>query len=83
MSTQLTPMTDKSEQLTLKEYSLLIDGVIEIKSDEDVNSFFAGLLDAILEYIEQHDAQAGLTMSHQVYIEEDEEVGVNNGTART
>ena len=82
MPTQLTSITDMNEQLILQEYSLLIDGVIEIKSDKDPNSFFAGLLDAILEYVEKQEAQAGLTMTHQVYTEEAEEVSTTNGTAR-
>ncbi len=56
---------------TMKEYSLVIDGVIEMQESLDEESFFDGLLDAIIEYVEKYDAFAGLSMSHREYVEGD------------
>ena len=50
-----------------KEYSLIIDGVIEVEGRTEVKSFFDGLLDAVIEYVEKHNAVAGLSMSHKEY----------------
>ena len=49
-----------------KEYSLVIDGVIEIKAGVEAKSFFDGLLDAVLAYVEQHEGMAGLSMSYKL-----------------
>ena len=49
-----------------KEYSLIIDGVIEVEGRTEVKTFFDGLLDAVIEYVEKHNAVAGLSMSHKI-----------------
>jgi hypothetical protein len=48
-----------------KEYNLLIDGVVECPATVDSRLFFDGLLDAIIDYAEKHEAMAGLDMSYQ------------------
>ena len=60
------------EVLALKERSVTIDGVIEVSRHLDAKTFFDGLLDAIIDYVEQHQAFAGLSMSHQEYADEDD-----------
>ena len=50
------------QQIETREYSVSIDGVVEIEKYTDLKSFFDGLLDAIIDYVEQHDAMAGLSM---------------------
>ena len=52
------------------EYSVVIDGIIELRENLDQESFFDGLLDAMIEYAEKHNAIAGLSMEHGEYIEE-------------
>ena len=43
-------------------------------SDTNAKTFFDGLLDVIIDYVEEHNAFAGLTMSHKAYeyVEEDD-----------
>jgi len=57
----------------MKEYSVVMDGVIEIMEGTDEKSFFDGLLDAMLEYVEKHGAFAGVSMSHKEYADDDKE----------
>ena len=52
------------------EYSVVIDGIIELRKKLDKESFFDGLFDAMIEYAEKHNAIAGLSMEHGEYIEE-------------
>lgn len=58
----------QSENETI-EYTVVIDGVIELPGTLDKESFFDGLLDTIIEYTEKHNAVAGLSMSHSEYVE--------------
>jgi hypothetical protein len=62
------------------EYSLSIDGVIEAPQALDEKSFFDGLLDLIIDYVEKHGAAAGLSMTHKEYAEEDNEGEANGGS---
>ena len=39
----------------------------------DEKSFFDGLPDAMIEYVEKHGAFAGLSMSHREYVDDDTE----------
>ncbi|MCI0576713.1 MAG: hypothetical protein L0332_29220 [Chloroflexi bacterium] len=55
------------------EYSLVIDGVVELRAGMDSKQFFDGLLDAIIDYVEKHNALAGLSLSHQAYKDPEEE----------
>ena len=55
------------DELRMKEHSLSIEGVIEMMSYTNEKKFFDGLFDAIIAYVEQHHAFAGLTMSHKEY----------------
>ncbi|MHB8777608.1 MAG: hypothetical protein ACYC6R_07575 [Anaerolineales bacterium] len=57
----------------MKEYSVAIDGVIEMVKGLDEKSFFDGLLDTLIEYVEKHGAFAGLSMSHRAYVDDDTE----------
>jgi len=54
-------------KLSTKEYSLLIDGAIELQCHTNKNMFFDGLFDAVIAYVEQHDGLAGLAMSYKEY----------------
>lgn len=77
MTTEL--MTDAEVMRTnlyepaMKEYSVVMDGVIEVMEGTDEKSFFDGLLDAMLEYVEKHGASAGVSMSHKEYVDDDKE----------
>ena len=55
------------EETATKEYSLLIDGVLELEIGTNIKSFFDGLLDTIIEYVERHNGVAGLSLSHREY----------------
>jgi hypothetical protein len=68
-----------SEDSPTLEFNVTIDGVVEIPTDVDDKAFFDGLFESILDYIEKHNASAGLTISHKTYKEEDEEAGVSDG----
>lgn len=74
------PITDlvDIDQMITKEYNLVIDGVVELEMCIDKKTFFDGLLDTVIEYIEAHNALAALTISHNEYHDLDIEVG-NNG----
>ncbi|MDP1624588.1 MAG: hypothetical protein Q8L64_02345 [bacterium] len=61
------------DEPAMKEYSVVMDGVIEIVKGLDEKSFFDGLLDTMIEYIEKHGAFAGLSMSHREYVDDDTE----------
>ena len=66
------PTTKKKEVLTSLEsieYSVTLDGIIELPQNVDEESFFDALLDTIIEYAEKHKAIAGLSMEHGEYIE--------------
>jgi hypothetical protein len=73
------PLADKKKvpltSLENIEYSLTLDGVIELPQNLDAESFFDGLLDTLIEYAEKYNAVAGLSMEHGEYIEalDDEE----------
>ena len=58
-----------------KEYSVDIDGVIEVPENLDDKSFFDGLLDALIDYVEKQGAFAGLSMRHHEYVDEGEADG--------
>ena len=68
------PIIKKKEILSTPpvntEYSVVIDGIIELPENLDEETFFDGLLDAIIEYVEKHNAIAGLSMEQGEYIEE-------------
>ncbi len=48
----------------MREYSLSINGVIEIMTHINDETFFDGLFDTMIEYVEGRHGFAGLTMSH-------------------
>jgi hypothetical protein len=54
-----------------KEISVLIDGVIEIEAGVDTKAFFDGLFDALIAYVELHEASAALLLSHHPLETED------------
>ena len=60
------------------EYSVVIDGVVEMETGVDDKAFFDGLFDAIIEYVEKHNASAGLSISHKKYTEENNDNGAAN-----
>jgi hypothetical protein len=60
-------------EIETAEYSLLIDGVIECPAGTDSKLFFDGLLDTIVEYVEKHEAMAGLSMTYRPYDDTEEE----------
>ncbi|HID51045.1 MAG TPA: hypothetical protein EYP41_03285 [Anaerolineae bacterium] len=55
-----------SDEPAMKEYSVIIDGIIEMTGNIDEKSFFNGLLDVIIDYVEKHEALAGISMSHKI-----------------
>lgn len=67
MSQEVTTEAAVLSELRTKEYSVLIEGVIELNNDTDKEMFFDGLLDAIIEYVETHRALAALSMSYKEY----------------
>ncbi|MFZ5909997.1 MAG: hypothetical protein ACOYYU_08280 [Chloroflexota bacterium] len=70
-----------STEQAMKEYSVVIDGVVEMPENLDPKSFFDGLLDAIIEYVEKHNAFAGLSMSHKEYVEDNDNEDLNDEQA--
>ena len=61
------------------EYNVVIDGVVEIGANIDDKAFFDGLFDTIIEYVEKHNASAGLSISHKQYVEENNDEGAEHG----
>jgi hypothetical protein len=59
-----------AEEQRMTEYNLNVDGVIELPENVDAKTFFDGLLDKIIEYVEAHGAFAGLGMSYKEYQDE-------------
>lgn len=80
MAVKVTPALMDADDVTAKEYALVIDGVVEIENDVDTKAFFDGLFDAMLEYIEAHNALAALTIIHKEYTDIDSEHGQNGRT---
>lgn len=64
------------------EYSVVIDGVVEIAASVDDKAFFDGLFEAIIEYVEKHNASAGLSISHKQYQEESDKTDNEAGHDR-
>ena len=77
MVVKVTPALLESDNVTLKEYTVVIDGVVEIESDVDTKTFFDGLFEAMIEYIENHNALAAMTITHQPFTDVDSEHGQN------
>jgi hypothetical protein len=71
LSVDIQGRTEGLEAVT-REYSVTIDGVVELQADADSKLFFDGLLDAVIDYVEKHQAIAGLAMSHREYADWDE-----------
>ena len=67
MGQEVATKSNVLPKLSTKEYSLLIDGAIELQSQIDQKMFFDGLFDAVIAYVEQHNALAGLAMSYKEY----------------
>lgn len=65
MDTQTKMQVTDGEEQIRQEHSLTIDGVIEIPTNIDPDAFFDGLLDKIIEYVEEQHGYAGLSMSHE------------------
>jgi hypothetical protein len=65
MAVKVTPALMDADDVTAKEYAMVIDGVVEIENDVDTKAFFDGLFDVMLEYIEAHNALAALTIIHK------------------
>ena len=63
MDAELATKSPNRDESTTREYSLIIDGVIEVKANVDAKSFFDGLLDVVLAYVEKHEGMAGLSIS--------------------
>ena len=63
-----------SNEPAAKEYSVVIDGVIEMAENIDEKTFFDGLLDVIIDHVEKYEALAGISMSYKIYDELDEEM---------
>ncbi len=73
MDTKIELQPSSQEEQTMQEYSLTIDGVIEVPINANPKAFFDGLLDKIVEFVEEHHGFAALGMSYQEYKEEDDE----------
>ncbi|MEW5985686.1 MAG: hypothetical protein AB1791_03545 [Chloroflexota bacterium] len=62
-------MPVETDETTTTEYTLVLDGVIEIPDSTDIQLFFDGLLDAIIDYVESYNALAALGMSYKPYLD--------------
>jgi hypothetical protein len=81
MAVKENPALLDTDDVATKEYTLVIDGTIEIESDVDKKAFFDGLFDAIIDYMESHNALAALTISHKEYTDQNSEHGQNGRIA--
>ena len=81
LETKVKPQKIVAAESAATEHSVTIDGVIEIDSNIDDKVFFDGLFEAIIEYVEKHNASAGLSISHKQYAEEndDDKEGAEHG----
>ncbi len=75
MAVDLATETEQivSNEPAAKEYSVVIDGVIEMAENIDEKTFFDELLDVIIDHVEKYEALAGITMSYKIYDELDDE----------
>ena len=64
MRQQASSQAARVAEVVRQEHELKIDRVIEVPEDQDPKAFFDGLLDVLIEYVEQHRGLAGLGMSH-------------------
>lgn len=55
----------KTNKAETAEYTLLIDGVIELQSHTNAKKFFDGLMDAVIAYVEEYHGLAGLMMRYE------------------
>ncbi len=70
MSIQIaTPLNSETETLS-EEHSLTLDGVIELVNHTNKQDFFDGLLDTVIDYIEQHNGIAALSLNHNKLTDE-------------
>jgi hypothetical protein len=69
MNAYLADTVTEPTTVETTEYNLLIDGVVECPATVECKLFFDGLLDAIIDYVEKHEAVAGLGISYHVYDE--------------
>ena len=69
MSIKLATEPVLLDHIENKEYSLSIDGVIELHCQINKKMFFDQLLDTVIEYVEHHNGLAGLAMSYKEYEE--------------
>lgn len=81
MAVKVVPAFTDVDDAMSKEYTLVIDGVVEIENTVDTKAFFDGLFDAMIEYIEKHNALAALTITHHEYTDLEYEHGTNGRSA--
>jgi hypothetical protein len=79
MSRETVEKTIENKPIELVEFSVTIDGVVAAPEGVNEAVFFDGLLDAIIAYVEKHKGEAGLSMSHQEYSEQDDSEDRNGG----
>ena len=68
-----------AEPARVTEYTLAIEGIIELPDTVEPRAFFAGLLEHILAYVEAFDGLAGLTMHHRPYTSDETEESDEEG----
>ncbi|GIK57540.1 MAG: hypothetical protein HND44_09435 [Chloroflexi bacterium] len=75
-----TKPAELTETKTIEHY-VMIDGVVELSANCVADDFFEGLLDVIIDYVEQHEGYAALGMKHRKYEENeiDDSEAVNGG----
>lgn len=79
MDTKTRPRVVVKQSQDTKEYSVTVDGVIQVPTNLKADAFFDDLLDAIINYVESRKAFAGLGMSFKEYIEDDDKA-INGGS---
>jgi hypothetical protein len=58
------PINIAPPDVRLREYEVLLDGVIELPDLDDNQAFFAGLLETIIAYAEQHHASVAMRINY-------------------
>ncbi len=65
MSTYTAAPSNLAAETLTQGHGLKLDGTIELATSINEKDFFDGLLDTVIDYIEQHDGLAVLSLNYK------------------
>ena len=70
MNTHTATPPNPATQTLEQEHNLKLDGVIELANIISEKDFFDGLLGTVIDYVEQHNGMAALSINHNKLTDE-------------